>query len=453
MTLGEILRKSIHITAGALALLLPFLTRWQALVICLLAAASNGLFLPRLTRHALERDEDRRRGFAAGIIYYPLSIGALLIFFGGRMEVVAAAWGILAFGDGFATLAGRRIGGPTLAWNAGKTWSGLAAFAVAGATGAMLLMTWFFRHAPDAAAPPGLAIIAWSCGAAALVAAFIESYPSGMNDNITVPLSAGCLLFGLSFVDASLLADRAGGLARDAAIAVSVNLIVAATARAAGTVSNSGAIAGVVVGTSIWTFGGFGAWGVLIAFFVLASGATKFGYAGKAQRRLAQEAGGRRGARHAIANGGVAVVLSFLAAATGIGDAMRLALVAALATAAFDTLSSELGQVWGRRAFLITTLRRVPPGTEGAVSVEGTLAGATGATLLALLAWSAGLAGIPGAAIIVLAATVGATFESFLGAIGRGSPPGEGFDNEAMNFINTLVGAATALALSLLTGL
>ncbi|MFQ5700590.1 MAG: hypothetical protein ACE5HU_01960, partial [Acidobacteriota bacterium] len=71
----EVSRKLLHIGAGLLALTLPWLDRWDAAFICLGAFLLNWLVLPRITRHRLERAEDRARGLAAGIVVYPLSVG------------------------------------------------------------------------------------------------------------------------------------------------------------------------------------------------------------------------------------------------------------------------------------------------------------------------------------------------------------------------------------------
>ena len=119
----------------------------------------------------------------------------------------------------------------------------------------------------------------------------------------------------------------------------------------------------------------------MIAFFVLGTVATKLGYRIKAARGIAQEKGGARGWRNAWANGGVPALLAVLAghgAARGRATCSALAYAASVATAAADTCSSEIGKAYGRRTFLITTLRPVPPGTEGAVSLEGTLGGLAG---------------------------------------------------------------------------
>jgi uncharacterized protein (TIGR00297 family) len=203
-------------------------------------------------------------------------------------------------------------------------------------------------------------------------------------------------------------------------------------------------VAGFVLGTLLWAFGGWRAYLLLIAFFVLGSGATRLGYRRKAEASLAQEEGGRRAARHALANTGVAVAAGVFALTTPYGLLFAVALAGALATAAADTVSSEVGQLWGRRTFLITTLRPVPRGTQGAVSLEGTVAGVAASAILGGLGAWLGLFPPAGIARVVVAAFAGTTLESVLGATveRRGL-----LDNEAMNFLNTLVGAVLAAAM------
>src|SRR5262249_45276522 len=106
LTRGELARKVVHIGVGLGALLVPWLTRWQGVGICIVAFLMNWLVLPGLTNHLLEREDDRRRGYADVILEYPLAVGALFLLFGSRLPVVGAAWAILAFGDGFATIVG-----------------------------------------------------------------------------------------------------------------------------------------------------------------------------------------------------------------------------------------------------------------------------------------------------------------------------------------------------------
>ncbi len=443
ITSGEVLRKLLHIGVGLLALALRWLSWQQALAVCLVAVLLNWLVLPRLTRHAMERADEKRRGFAAGIVLYPISVGLLCLLFGSHPEVVAAAWAIMAFGDGFATLAGRLLGGPRLPWNPGKSWAGLLAFIGAGGLSASFMSHWV-------RADQDLVILVWSCYAAALLAAMVESLPTGINDNLSVPLISGGFLFALTFTLPELAAQRTFVLGERLLAAILINAAVAGAALAARSVKKSGVVAGFMVGVTIFIFGGWQAYLILLLFFVMGTAATKVGYERKAARKIAQAEGGRRGARHAVANCGVAAFAAFLAWASPWSDIFMLGLVAAFATAAFDTVSSEIGQVYGRRTFLITTLRRVPPGTDGAISLEGTLAGLLAAVILAgaaLLMGMLGGLGSTGAALAVAGALIGTTLESFLGATVEAL---EMIDNEAINFTNTLAGALSAMWLCVL---
>jgi uncharacterized protein (TIGR00297 family) len=124
---------------------------------------------------------------------------------------------------------------------------------------------------------------------------------------------------------------------------------------------------------------------------------------------------------------------------------LTLAYVASMATKLSDTCASEVGKAYGKTTYLITTFRSVPKGTEGAVSLEGTIAGVVGSLLLAAIGYGLGLISLGGLGICVLAALVATTIESLIGATVQ-----EQFDwltNELVNVINTLVGAVCALLL------
>ena len=121
--------------------------------------------------------------------------------------------------------------------------------------------------------------------------------------------------------------------------------------------------------------------------------------------------------------------------------------MAVLAEAAADTVSSEVGQALSARPRLILGFAPAPPGTNGAVSLEGTLAGCIAA---GLVAWTASLAGIVSwrwAPIIAAAGIAGMLFDSFLGASfeNRGD-----MGNDSVNFVSTVFAADLALVATLL---
>ena len=127
-------------------------------------------------------------------------------------------------------------------------------------------------------------------------------------------------------------------------------------------------------------------------------------------------------------------------------DLFLLGYVASLSTKLADTFASEIGKAYGKTTFLITTLERVEPGTEGAVSAEGTAASVLGGLLLSLYGWRVGLISAPAMVISVIAAFIATNIESILGATLQDKPNLKWITNEVINFLNTLIGAAIAMA-------
>jgi uncharacterized protein (TIGR00297 family) len=159
----------------------------------------------------------------------------------------------------------------------------------------------------------------------------------------------------------------------------------------------------------------------------------------------AEEAGGRRGAANVLANCSVAAFLVAVAAFTPApGPPFLLAAAAAFATALMDTVGTEVGQALKTPTVLLPDFRRVPPGTDGAVSVGGTLAGLLAAALLAVLGAVLGLYASAGVPVVVAAAFAGTVTESLLG---RDGAPWRVTNGHVLNFLNTLAGAALALLL------
>jgi uncharacterized protein (TIGR00297 family) len=438
----EVLRKATHVGMGLIAFTLRWLgPSWSAVLAG--AALLNNLFvLHRIGGKRLWRDAELEAGGAAGIVLYPLTVLLLILVFFRRLEVAAAAWGILAFGDGMATVCGMAFGRRKLPWNPAKSWVGSAAYVAFGTLAAAVLLTW---TAPERAYSWPFALVA--AGAAALLAAALESLPQGLDDNLGVPLIAGLFLLGMVLTHGHWRPFLGEGLLGRLLIGAAINAALAGAAYAARTVDLSGVVAGWLVGTAIYAFLDWRGYLLLVAFFVIGSACTRIGYRRKAAANLAQERGGRRGARHALANSGVAACCALFAALTPYRTLFVVAFAAAFATAAADTSSSEIGQLVGRRTYLITTLRPVPRGTEGAVSLEGTLAGIAAAIVVAALGAAVALYPWAGVLAIVVAAFAGTTFESVVGAT---LEKRRLLDNEALNFLNTLIGALGGAALAAL---
>jgi uncharacterized protein (TIGR00297 family) len=220
--------------------------------------------------------------------------------------------------------------------------------------------------------------------------------------------------------------------------ALLVTTTFAALAYALGMISRSGALGGLLVGTTIYASLGPRGFAVLALFVIGGSLLTRFGYGSKQHTGTAQEHGGRRSARNALANCAVATFCAILAA-TG-SEPFTAAFVASLGAAFADTAESEIGQLFSRTPRLITTLQKVPPGTDGAVSLPGTLAGAGAAGLTAVLGLALGMLETPAPALLVAtAAFLGTVADSLIG--GLSSRAG----NELTNVLCTFVAALLAL--------
>lgn len=437
---SETSRQLVHIAMGAFALLLRWLPWWQAVLLATGALAFNLFVLPRVGAQ-LYRPGDRERGLH-GIVFYPLAIVLLLLAFPTRPDIVAAAWGILAAGDGLATLAGRAIGGRRWPWNREKTMSGTAAF-VAGGTAAGIVLAWWCR--PATVPPPSLLFCVAAPFAAAIVAGLVETVPARLDDNLSVAAASGATLWVASLLSIDRLPDAATVAAARMPAAIVLNAAVAFAGYRARTVTLAGAITGALIGLAIYLSTGWQGWLLLLVTFVAASAASRLGLTRKVLLGIAEERGGRRGPGNAIANTGIAAVASVVALAGAYPHLAQLAFVTALVTGGSDTIASEIGKAWGRQTWSITSLTRVQPGTSGAMSLEGTIAGIASAAALGLVAISLGL--IPRSLlwIVVAAATAGSLLESWLGATFEA--PGI-LNNDMLNFINTAAAALAALAVA-----
>ena len=174
-------------------------------------------------------------------------------------------------------------------------------------------------------------------------------------------------------------------------IGLGASLLVGLAARRQGWLTASGALGGVLIGTLVFGGGGVAWAGSLMVFFVLSNLLSRRRRRQKADLAAAPAKGARRDLGQVLANGGLGALLA-AAAILWPAPALFIAFLGAMAAVTADTWSTEVGLLARRPPRLVTTGRRVPPGTNGGVTLPGTLAGAAGGLTIGLTALA--LAGI-----------------------------------------------------------
>jgi uncharacterized protein (TIGR00297 family) len=220
-------------------------------------------------------------------------------------------------------------------------------------------------------------------------------------------------------------------------IALAITAGFAVLAWFAGGVNFSGALAGSAV-AFIMAVRDLRMFLALLIVFAVTLVATRIGYARKQQLRTAEPAGGRTAAQ-AMANLGIAALVVAIASA-----GWPVLALAALAEAAGDTSSSEIGMAFPGKTLLVTNFKSVPAGTDGGISLFGTIAALLGAASVGVAAFATGLVPVRQIATIILAGFFGIVIDSLLGAIfeRRGW-----LDNDLVNLLSTAAAVGMAWCL------
>jgi uncharacterized protein (TIGR00297 family) len=180
-------------------------------------------------------------------------------------------------------------------------------------------------------------------------------------------------------------------------------------------------------------------------------GATKFRAVQKTAREISGDSHGRNAAQ-VVANLGIAALAGASCSLIGVGSkavpmawkpVCAVAAAAALAEATADTLSSELGSVLQNNPVMITTFRRAPAGTNGAISIAGSIAGIAGAAIVSLLSGITLKLSPLLTAVALSGAIAGLFFDSLLGATLENS---DYLTNDSVNLLSTVLASGAAIA-------
>ncbi|MDR3715014.1 MAG: DUF92 domain-containing protein [Puia sp.] len=223
------------------------------------------------------------------------------------------------------------------------------------------------------------------------------------------------------------------------------------------------ALTGAFLALAVFAGGGYTGLAMMAGFFFAGTAATSWKLSWKRQQGLAEHEKGTRTAGQVFANAGVAAFAGLAALLAPFhAEKFQLLIAAAFAAASSDTLSSELGNVYGRRFYSIIGFGKGERGRDGVISLEGSLCGLAGAVLIAgIYLAGGGLENIfcprnhfsawtfrfKFTGIIVVAGITGNIVDSLLGATWERK---QYIGNNAVNLLNT---AAAALCAWLLNGI
>jgi len=204
------------------------------------------------------------------------------------------------------------------------------------------------------------------------------------------------------------------------------------------------AATGILLGFCIYKWGGYTSIIMMALFFILGTMATGFGAKQKQALSIAEENSGRRTVGQVMANAGVAGICGSLAwLFPQKAVAFQLMIAGSFSAATADTLSSELGNIFGRRYYNILSFKKDRRGLNGVISVEGTVCGIAGSIAIAMV-YAIGFGWHKTLLWIIIAGTVGNLVDSLLGA----TLERQGYlNNNVVNFLNTLTGAIVCLLL------
>ncbi|WPP51289.1 DUF92 domain-containing protein [Catalinimonas niigatensis] len=430
-------RKLVHISMVIFALLIGRVHMGIITITCFLALLFNLFLLPNITRRNLEREIDQITGFSPGLVLYPAVLCLLSIIFFQQPIFLVISWGIMAFGDGFANLIGRYWGKHPVLWNKRKTWEGCLGF-ITFATFLTLLLLSFL--------PNSLRFDTswihwfWIILGASLFAALWESIPGIIDDNLIVPLSGGFSAYYLyqAIHNGSLvLPDK-----------LFLYLLTALLLSAFSVLTNKitfpgAAIGGMITFILMIAFGWIGLL-MMFSFFILGTAVSIWKKHEKRRMGVEEENKGKRSYPNVLANAGVATLVSILAITFSKNTELyQILMAASFAAALSDTVSSELGNIYGSKFINILSLQKGVRGEDGSVSWEGSIGGVMASLGMGSL-YFIFQADVQAFLIIFMAGIAGNMTDSILGA----SLQKKGFmNNHTVNFFSILFAVLFAFAL------
>lgn len=189
----------------------------------------------------------------------------------------------------------------------------------------------------------------------------------------------------------------------------------------------------------------------LFAFFLFGNLVTRYKYDKKLKLGVAEGNKGMRDINSVLGNGLSPLIFAVLYAISSQNTLFLLGFSGSVATACADTFSTEIGQAEGNPR-LITTLKKVPVGTNGGVSLPGFGAALLGSSLISLVCLAFVSSNVETHIritffiVCLLAGFLGCVVDSFFGATVEDRNPLR-LNKHHANILATLSGGIVAIVL------
>ena len=208
--------------------------------------------------------------------------------------------------------------------------------------------------------------------------------------------------------------------------------------------TKGGWISAGVLGTILWGCLSWQGWMSVVIYLLFGSLVTKIGFEFKKEQGIAEIRGGRRGPENVWGSAATGLFLAIMAKFNSANIVIfKIGFAASFASKLADTFGSEIGKRFGKDTYLITTLKKVKRGTEGGISLEGTLASFLGSIIMALIMLSLSIISTKSHFIIVVVSGFLATLsESIIGARFQNKYK---LSNEMVNAIQTSIASVFAI--------
>ncbi len=218
-----------------------------------------------------------------------------------------------------------------------------------------------------------------------------------------------------------------------------INLIIILIAHRLPFLTKKGWLHAGILGTILLGCIGWNAWIAVALYLLFGTLVTKIGFSFKKSKGIAEGRGGRRGPENVWGSAATGTLLAIIyKLLNGYGEYfLFIAFASSFSAKLADTFGSEIGKRWGQNTYLITNLRAVPVGTDGAISFAGTIASFVGSSLMGLIMYKLGfLASALSLTIVIFSGFIATLAESVFGALFQHRIGW--ISNELVNFFQTV---------------